>query len=187
MTDNEAAETVRIVRDLSPGTVVTYGDISLEVYGHTGAGPAVGQVIRAETDNAERDGRPESFPWWWVVGKGLRPHEDAGGWPAKEGVTFRPGGTVHPEHHAPERVGVVPVPGGRPTIEETPGRRPEARHSPNYPRKRKEGAMALPITVSELRTDGSERNVGKNTIVIAMTRSDAGFPRDVLRHYAKTN
>jgi len=43
--------------------------------------------------------------------------------------------------------------------------------------------MALPITVSGPRTDGSERNVGKNTIVIAMTRSDAGFPRDVLRHY----
>jgi len=47
--------------------------------------------------------------------------------------------------------------------------------------------MALPITVSGPRTDGSERNVGKNTIVVAMTRSDAGFPRDVLRHYAKTN
>jgi len=105
MTDSKAAEIVRIVRDLSPGTVVTYGDISLEVYGDTGAGPALGQAIRAEADNAERDGRPESFPWWRVVGKGLRPHEDAGGWLAKEGVTFRPGGTVHPKHHAPEQVG----------------------------------------------------------------------------------
>ena len=47
--------------------------------------------------------------------------------------------------------------------------------------------MPLPITVSELRTDDSERNVGKNTIVIAMTRYDAGFLKDILRHYAKTN
>ena len=105
MTDGEAAEILRIVRDLHSGTVVTYGDISLEVYGHTGAGQAVGQVIRAETRNAERDGTLGSFPWWRVVRKGLRPHEGADGWLGKEGVTFRPGGTVHPRHHAPEQVG----------------------------------------------------------------------------------
>ncbi|MCY4283969.1 MAG: MGMT family protein [Thiotrichales bacterium] len=105
MTDGKAAEIVRIVRRLRPGTVVTYGDISLEIYGHTGAGQAVGQVIRAETRNAERDGTPESFQWWRVVRKGLRPHEGAGEWLMKEGVTFRRGVTVHPRHHAPEQVG----------------------------------------------------------------------------------
>ena len=124
MTDGEAAEILRIVRRLRPGTVVTYGDVSREVYGHTKAGPAVGQVIRAETDNAERDGRPGSFPWWRVVSKGLRPHEGADGWLAREGVTLRPGGSVHPKHHAPKRVGAVPG-DGRPTIEGMLGRDPE--------------------------------------------------------------
>jgi len=90
MTDGEAAEILRIVRDLPSGKVVTYGDVSREVYGHTGAGQAVGQVIRAETDNAERDGTPESFPWWRVVSKGLCPHEGASEWLMKEGVTLRP-------------------------------------------------------------------------------------------------
>ena len=47
--------------------------------------------------------------------------------------------------------------------------------------------MPFPITVSGPRTDDSERNVGKNTIVIAMTRQDAGFLKDILRHRAKTN
>ncbi len=47
--------------------------------------------------------------------------------------------------------------------------------------------MPLPITVSELHTDDSESNVGKNTIIIAMTRYEAGFLEDILRHYAKTN
>ncbi len=94
MTDGKAAEIRRTVRRLRQGTVVTYGDISREVFGHAGAGPAVGQVIRAETDNAERDGRPGTFPWWRVVGKGLRPHEGAGEWLMKEGVTLRPDGSV---------------------------------------------------------------------------------------------
>ena len=105
MTDGKTAEIVRIVEGLETGTVVTYGDVSLEVYGHTGAGRRVGQVIGAETRNAERRGTPESFPWWRVVRKGLYPHEGADGLLAKEGVTLRRGGAVHPRHHAPERVG----------------------------------------------------------------------------------
>ena len=125
MTDGEAAEILRIVRDLPSGTVVTYGDISREVYGHTKAGPAVGAVIKAETDNAERDGTPGGFPWWRVVSKGLRPHGDAREWLAREGVTLRPDGSVHPKHHAPKRVGAVPGDGGRPTIEGRLGRDPE--------------------------------------------------------------
>ena len=44
--------------------------------------------------------------------------------------------------------------------------------------------MALPITVSGPRTDDSERNVGRNTILIAMTRNDAGFLKDILKYYA---
>jgi len=47
--------------------------------------------------------------------------------------------------------------------------------------------MAPPITVSGPRTDDSERNVGKNTIVISMTRHDAGFLKDIPRHYGRTN
>ena len=39
------------------------------------------------------------------------------------------------------------------------------------------------ISVSEL-SAGSK--VGENIIVIAMTRADAGFIKDVLRHYKKT-
>ena len=52
---------------------------------------------------------------------------------------------------------------------------------------RKERAMPLPITVSGPRTDDSERNVGKNAIVIAMTRYDAGYLKDILRHYGRPN
>lgn len=43
--------------------------------------------------------------------------------------------------------------------------------------------MPLPITVSELRTDDSKSNVGKNTILIAMTRNDANYLKDILRYY----
>ncbi len=46
--------------------------------------------------------------------------------------------------------------------------------------------MPLPITVSELRTDDSERNVGKNTIVISMTRYDAGYLKLILQGYMQT-
>ncbi len=105
MTDGEAAGTLRIVRRTRPGTVVTYGDVSREVFGHTQAGRRIGQVIRAETDSAERDGRPGSFPWWRAVYKGLRPHGDAGETLGKEGVSFRPDGSVDPKHHAPVRCG----------------------------------------------------------------------------------
>ncbi|MCY3996385.1 MAG: hypothetical protein OXF07_09610 [Rhodobacter sp.] len=56
MTDGKAAETLRIVRRLRPGTVVTYDDVSRGVFGDTRAGRAAGAVIRAETRNAERDG-----------------------------------------------------------------------------------------------------------------------------------
>ena len=132
MTDGKTAETLRIVRRLRPGTVVTYGDISLEVFGLTGAGPCVGQVIRAETDNAARDGAPGSFPWWRVVGERLRPHLGADGWLREEGVTFRPDGSVDPKHHAPEQVGGRPKLIGErrteadaPTIEGMLGRDPE--------------------------------------------------------------
>jgi len=47
--------------------------------------------------------------------------------------------------------------------------------------------MPLPVTVSGPRTDDSERNVGRNAILIAITLSYAGFIRDVPRHYAETN
>jgi len=56
VTDGKAAETLRIVRRLRPGTVVTYDDVSQGVFGDTRAGRAAGAVIRAETRNAERDG-----------------------------------------------------------------------------------------------------------------------------------
>ncbi|MCY4241861.1 MAG: hypothetical protein OXD36_08975 [Rhodobacter sp.] len=56
MTDGKAAETLRIVRRLRPGTVVTYDDVSQGVFGDTRAGRAAGAVIRAETHNAERGG-----------------------------------------------------------------------------------------------------------------------------------
>ena len=46
--------------------------------------------------------------------------------------------------------------------------------------------MPLPITASELHAD-EKPNVGRNAIVIAITRSDAGFLKDVLRHYGRTN
>ena len=64
MTGGKAAEILRIVRRLRPGTVVTYGDVSREVFGHNKAGRR-------------------------VVGKGLRPHGGADGWLMKEGVTLR--------------------------------------------------------------------------------------------------
>ena len=111
MTDGKTAEILRIVRDLETGTVVTYGDVSLEVYGHTGAGLHVGQAIKAETRDSERGGRPESFPWWRVVYKrreGLRPHEGAAELLMKEGVTLRSDGTVHPRHRARARTGSGP-------------------------------------------------------------------------------
>lgn len=42
------------------GKVVTYGDISQQVYGHCKAGQAVGGIIKAHEDN-------DGFPWWRVV------------------------------------------------------------------------------------------------------------------------
>jgi len=56
VTDGKAAETLRIVRRLRPGTVVTYDDVSRGGFGDTRAGRAAGAVIRVETRNAERDG-----------------------------------------------------------------------------------------------------------------------------------
>ena len=40
----------------------------------------------------------------------------------------------------------------------------------------------IPITVSELPTD-EKPNVGRNAIIIAMTREDAGWFKDVLKYY----
>jgi len=45
--------------------------------------------------------------------------------------------------------------------------------------------MSLPITVSELRT-GNPRRSGDNTVLIAMTRYDAGFIRKALMEYVET-
>jgi len=45
--------------------------------------------------------------------------------------------------------------------------------------------MSLPITVNELRT-GHPRRLGDNTILIAVTRHDVGFIRNVLIEYVET-
>ena len=46
--------------------------------------------------------------------------------------------------------------------------------------------MPLSVTVTELLT-GKPRRRKENTIIIAMRRQDAGFLKDILRHYQKTN
>jgi len=44
----------------------------------------------------------------------------------------------------------------------------------------------MPVTVTELLTDTRPR-VGQNTILIAMTREDANYLKDILKHYDRNN
>lgn len=83
------AERVRdIVRAIPYGDVDSYGAISKKVYGHRGAGQAVGQAIKAHEDD-------DGFPWWRVVysdGRLKRPGQDCR--LKDEGVKLTPDGRV---------------------------------------------------------------------------------------------
>lgn len=83
----EAAVTA-VIGALSPGEVVTYGEVALEA-GFPGAARAVGRVL-AHSDGA--------LPWWRVVnasGRLVPGHEaDQSRRLRAEGVTLRPGGGV---------------------------------------------------------------------------------------------
>lgn len=52
---------LRVLRSLSPGDVVTYGQVAEEA-GFPGAARAVGNILRSRAD----------LPWWRVVGAGGR-------------------------------------------------------------------------------------------------------------------
>lgn len=76
------------------GTVITYGDISREVYGRPDEGLAVASAIKkvARVD-------PETFPWWRVVNQKWMPTQTPPGARerlAAEGVEFTTDGLVAP-------------------------------------------------------------------------------------------
>jgi len=74
------------------GKVITYGDISKEVYGHHNAGQAVASAIRKV---AKDD--PNTFPWWRVVNKEWMPTQartDSRERLVKEEVLFNIDGSV---------------------------------------------------------------------------------------------
>ena len=50
-----------LVRSIPEGKVVTYGDVSMAVYGRSNCAQAVGSALRIEGDH---------YPWWRVVNKG---------------------------------------------------------------------------------------------------------------------
>lgn len=95
------SEAVRsIVHGLPKGKVVTYGDISDQVYRNRGSARGVASAIKAE---AARN--PRTFPWWRVVLKGWRPTVTGQSDHLKEeGVTFLLDGSVAPKcRHELER------------------------------------------------------------------------------------
>ncbi len=91
-----------IVRSLSSGTVVTYGDISCRVYGHAKGGPAVAEAIKKAQD-------PE-FPWWRVVNDARHPTQEMEGTRERleeEGIEFRKDGSVKRRFHDPDQIGAL--------------------------------------------------------------------------------
>lgn len=84
--------TREIVESLPCGKVVTYGDVSMQVYSHPSAGRAVGQTIRANED-------VDGFPWWRVVYADWRPKRTRQkSHLQREKVTFDADGRVNPQH-----------------------------------------------------------------------------------------
>ena len=90
-----------IIRNLRRGKVVTYGDISREVFGNARGGRAVGAAIRAKA-------REPGFPWWRVVDRKLHPTRAMEGARKKledEGIEFCEDGSVKPCFHDPGQIG----------------------------------------------------------------------------------
>lgn len=90
----KAEQVCHLVRNKAPrGIVVTYGNISQMVYGHRGAGRAVGQAIKAREDES-------GFPWWRVVDSNWLPKQAGQRERLQcEGVTFDPPlGRVNQRH-----------------------------------------------------------------------------------------
>lgn len=80
----------RVIRELQPGEVATYGEIAADA-GFPGAARAVGNFLR----------RSDGLPWWRVVAAGGRLAPDAEEEQARrlraEGVQITFAGKVHPE------------------------------------------------------------------------------------------
>ena len=80
----------RVIRELRPGEVATYGEIAADA-GFPGAARAVGNFLR----------RADGLPWWRVVAAGGRLAPGAEAEQARrlraEGVQITSTGKVHPE------------------------------------------------------------------------------------------